>query len=217
MSEKILTAEELAKEIKKKFKIKDVTVERKAVGLKKKERVEVWVRGNKDILKEFIKYLMELDYPHLAVISGSDLGNTVELIYHFSIYYGRKYQEIAINFSIELPKNDLTVPTICDLIPGALVTEREKQEMLGIKIEGIPALDHPHNEEDHKQDHRYTYKPCNIVIYYSGMIFPQNIIVSLQSPHKSPVYVSCSYVEGILIRNIHTGKERLGLFSPFII
>ena len=138
MSEKILTAEELAEEIKKKFKIKDVTVERKAVGLKKKERVEVWVRGNKDILKEFIKYLMELDCPHLAVISGSDLGNTVELIYHFSIYYGRKYQEIAINFSIELPKNDLTVPTICDLIPGALVTEREKQEMLGIKIEGIP-------------------------------------------------------------------------------
>ncbi|MBU2565391.1 MAG: NADH-quinone oxidoreductase subunit C, partial [Candidatus Thermoplasmatota archaeon] len=33
---------------------------------------------------------------------------------------------------------DLKISSICDIIPGALVTEREKQEMLGITVEGIP-------------------------------------------------------------------------------
>ena len=43
-----------------------------------------------------------------------------------------------LHLSVELPKSNPTIETVCDLIPGALVTEREKQEFLGVKIKGIP-------------------------------------------------------------------------------
>ena len=37
-----------------------------------------------------------------------------------------------------MPKTKPEIETICDYIPGTLITEREKQEMLGVKIIGIP-------------------------------------------------------------------------------
>jgi membrane-bound hydrogenase subunit beta len=78
------------------------------------------------------------EYPHLAIISSSDLGAEVELTYHFTIYYGEHLQELSLGLRVKLPKNDLTIPTITDLIPGAIFTERETQEMMGVKVVGIP-------------------------------------------------------------------------------
>jgi len=72
------------------------------------------------------------------VVSGNDMGDNIELIYHFSIYFGKKLEEISLNISVDIPKSKPEIETICDLIPGALVTEREKQEMLGVKVIGIP-------------------------------------------------------------------------------
>jgi membrane-bound hydrogenase subunit beta len=39
---------------------------------------------------------------------------------------------------VTLPKTDLTIPTITDVIPGAIFSEREVQEMMGITVTGIP-------------------------------------------------------------------------------
>ena len=39
---------------------------------------------------------------------------------------------------VPVTKTDLKVPTITGIIPGALTSEREKQEMLGIEVVGIP-------------------------------------------------------------------------------
>ena len=36
------------------------------------------------------------------------------------------------------PKKDLTIPTVTDLIPGAIFTERETQEMMGVEVIDIP-------------------------------------------------------------------------------
>ncbi|HHH79731.1 MAG TPA: NADH-quinone oxidoreductase subunit C [Thermoplasmatales archaeon] len=140
MSKKLLTPEELVKDLKQAFKskIKDAKIERRAVGVKKKERTALWLKADKESLHDIVKHLKNYDYPHLAVVSGNDLGKTIELIYHFTVYYGNPLQEILINISVELPKEKPAIPTITDIIPGALVTEREKQEMLGVKIEGIP-------------------------------------------------------------------------------
>jgi len=81
---------------------------------------------------------MGITYPHLAVISGTDLGEAVELVYHFGIYYGTEGGEYMISFAVSLPKGDPTIGTIADLIPGAVFSEREKQEMLGVRIVDIP-------------------------------------------------------------------------------
>jgi len=76
--------------------------------------------------------------PHFSVASGYDMGETIELIYHFAIGFGGKLDEFIFSLKVILPKNDLVLESITDFIPGALISERELQEMLGVKIKGIP-------------------------------------------------------------------------------
>lgn len=138
--DKMLSPEEIVKYFKDEFKtkIKKSEIKRRATGSKKKEFVNIWMKIDKSIFKDFVKHLCNLTYPHLAVASGNDLGKTIELIYNFSIYFGNHLQEISFNVGVEVPKQKPEIETICDWIPGALITEREKQEMLGIKVIGIP-------------------------------------------------------------------------------
>ncbi len=70
--------------------------------------------------------------------SGYDLGDTIELVYHFSLFHGERGRELSLNITVSLPKDNPVIDTITDLIPGALISEQEKQEMLGVKIHGIP-------------------------------------------------------------------------------
>ena len=137
---KQMNADEIVAYFKDKFKtkIKETRIEKRTAGSKKNEFVNIWIKVDKSIFREVIKHLCDLQFPHLAVISGNDLDKTIELIYHFSLYYGQRLGEISLNISVELPKSNPTIETICDYIPGALIGEREKQEMLGVKIKGIP-------------------------------------------------------------------------------
>ena len=135
-----LAPEEVVKSFESKFKakIKDSQIKRRKAGSKKNEAVIIWLKIDKSAFKEVIEHLCKLQFPHLAVVSGNDLGGTIELIYHFTLNYGGRMDEISLNISVELPKSKPEIETICDWIPGALVTEREKQEMLGVKVIGIP-------------------------------------------------------------------------------
>jgi len=134
------TPEEIVKYFKEEFKtkIKSAEIKKRTTGSKKKEFVNIWIRIDKSIFKPFVKHLCDLTFPHLAVVSGTDLGKTIELNYHFSIYFGQNLKEISLNMGVEIPKSKPEIETVCDLIPGALITEREKQEMLGVKVIGIP-------------------------------------------------------------------------------
>jgi membrane-bound hydrogenase subunit beta len=138
--DKLLTAEGLVKSFKDEFKTKilDAQIKKRAAGTKKIETNSIWMKVDKGVFKDVIKHLVSIQYPHLAVASGNDLGKTIEIIYHFGVNYGERLKQINLNISVEVPKTKLELPTICDLIPGALITEREKMEMLGVKIIDIP-------------------------------------------------------------------------------
>jgi len=141
MKKTLLTPEKIVKKLKDAFKdkIKETRIETRKAGQKKKEYTNIWIKIHRDAFKKCVKYITDkIDYPHLAVVSGNDLGKNIELIYHFSVYYGHRLGEISINISVDLPKEDPRIESICDIIPGALITEREKQEMLGVIVEGIP-------------------------------------------------------------------------------
>jgi len=138
--EKNLTTEEIAKYFTDEFKTKiiDVKIKKRSAGLKKNETANIWMKIDKSAFKDIIKHLFALQLPHLSVISGNDLGPSIELIYHFTVNYGHRMNEIILNVSVELPKSNPEIETICDYMPGALISEREKQEFLGVKIIGIP-------------------------------------------------------------------------------
>ncbi|MBE3110669.1 MAG: NADH-quinone oxidoreductase subunit C [Acidobacteria bacterium] len=72
------------------------------------------------------------DCAYLATISGVDKGDTFEFLYHFASPVAN------INLRTEFPKSEPCIASICAVIPGAVLYERELQEMFGVKVEGIP-------------------------------------------------------------------------------
>jgi len=138
-----LKTDEIVELFKKKLDesaIIDSRVETKTAGVKKNSYSVIWLQVNPISFKEAIKLLCTIQFPHLAIISGNDLDKEIKLTYHFSIYYGERFKEISVNLATYLPKEDLKIPTIADLIPGAQTTERELKEMFGVTIEGLPDL-----------------------------------------------------------------------------
>ncbi len=68
---------------------------------------------------------------HLSTITGQDLGEEIELLYHF--WSGR-----GLTIRVSLPLASPALPTVTDLIPGAEFYEREVAEMLGVTFVGHP-------------------------------------------------------------------------------
>jgi len=117
----------------------DSRIYEREVAVKRNLFRTIWIHVEREAFRKAVEHIGTLqEYPHLAIISSADLGDTVELIYHFTIYYGRHLQELSLALRVTLAKNDLRIPTITDIIPGALFTEREIQEMMGVEVIGIP-------------------------------------------------------------------------------
>ncbi|MBM4447652.1 MAG: NADH-quinone oxidoreductase subunit C [Chloroflexi bacterium] len=117
----------------------DGKIYEREVAVKKNRYRSLWINVKKEAFRDAVEHICRIQkHPHLAIISSSDLGDNVELIYHFTIYYGNHLEEISLGLRVTLPKKDLTIPTITDLIPGAIFTERETQEMMGVKVTDIP-------------------------------------------------------------------------------
>ena len=117
-----------------------VRVERLVNGAKTSNPVfRIWLSVRPAALPEAVGQLARLSPdPHFSVISGYDLGKSIELVYHFTAGYGTRHGEFSVSMRVALPKRTPEVPTITAVIPGALISEREVQEMLGVKVMGIP-------------------------------------------------------------------------------
>ena len=75
---------------------------------------------------------------YLSTITGLDYGRQVgrfEVLYHFCS--GAAIVTLRVRTARESP----AVPSICRLIPSAVVFERELREMFGITVIGIPNAD----------------------------------------------------------------------------
>lgn len=71
---------------------------------------------------------------HLSTISGADLGDNLEVIYHFNA------KNVVVNLRAEVPRNKAKIETITDLIPGSNLYEREVHDLFGIEFKGHPNL-----------------------------------------------------------------------------
>jgi NADH-quinone oxidoreductase subunit C len=72
------------------------------------------------------------DCAYLATISGVDKGDAFEFLYHFASPVAN------INLRTEFPKSEPRIASICAVIPGAVLYERELQDMFGVLVEGLP-------------------------------------------------------------------------------
>jgi membrane-bound hydrogenase subunit beta len=113
-----------------------VFLKRNIVGtaVPRERRIFVYIRSK--ALKNVVKYLVkELKFKHLSTITGMDLGAEIEVMYHLA-YQG----SIELSLGLTVPKNNPSVSTVTDLIPGAVLYEREVHDLLGVNFEGHPDL-----------------------------------------------------------------------------
>lgn len=121
-------------------------------GVKEEEFHNVWVEVKKEKFRDAVKLLMSLHYPHIAIIVGNDTGESVDLTYLFSLFYGEKFKEISLNLKVSLERENPSIESITDLLPGAQTTEREIKEMFGVEFIGLPEMRNIFLPEDFSKD-----------------------------------------------------------------
>ena len=93
----------------------------------------IYMRVENKAFKDILKFASgNLGFAHLSTLTGVDLGTKFEVLYH--LFGNRTVLSIAISADHDDPRID----TVTDIIPGALVHEREIQDLLGIKVNNIP-------------------------------------------------------------------------------
>ena len=116
----------------------DRTIERSVGVIDPKPVYDLWLTVDRSNLRDAVAHLCAEFDPHLSVISGDDLGDDVAFNYHFTAGWGERYGELTLTIRTVVSKSDFRLPTICDLLPGAQTSEREKHEFFGLEVEGIP-------------------------------------------------------------------------------
>jgi len=121
--------EEILEKIKKRFgkNVKDITIKRLR---------RIFAETDMKSFKEILRYAKdELGFDHISTITGRDLGEELELIYHIA------YQNaIELSIKTKIPKENPRIATIVDLYPSAGIYEREVHDLLGVVFEGNPDL-----------------------------------------------------------------------------
>ena len=99
---------------------------------------DLWVSVNLPSFRPFVEYLFKYDFVNFHVISGDDVGENVELNYHLSLFQRVRGGRLGVTVTVAVPKSELSMPSIFDLLPGSEYSEREMREMLGIDFVGLP-------------------------------------------------------------------------------
>lgn len=86
-------------------------------------------------LRDALAFLVnEEGFRHLSTVTAVDVNDHMEVIYHLS------RGGASLSLRIPVPKDKLVVPSVVDLVPGAVLYEREVHELFGIVFEGHPDL-----------------------------------------------------------------------------
>ncbi len=88
---------------------------------------------NRENYKEVLKVLKGQGIQHLTTITGVDVGKEVEVIYHVDCGDG-----VLLDLKLRVPKKALRVDTVTDILPSAVLYERELMDMLGVKVRKHP-------------------------------------------------------------------------------
>ncbi len=137
---KYLTADEVLASYNKRFKgdlIEEPYKKSFVNGVKKTRFEQIFVRVKRERFIEAARHLASIDWPHHTVASGSDIGDEIEILYHFELYPESHGHGVTVTIGTRAPKSDPHFPSLSDVFPAVTPTEREKQEFLGVALDGI--------------------------------------------------------------------------------
>ncbi len=94
----------------------------------------------KNQLRDVVKFLKSngFNYPHtVSVVDYTPKGEGFQVNYILENVLDKKFVMVRVN----LPEDDLTVPTVSDIFPPLQPHEREAWEMFGVEFIGNPRLE----------------------------------------------------------------------------
>jgi NADH:ubiquinone oxidoreductase subunit C len=105
----------------------------KTTDLRKGETV---VEVDQSRIREFISRLVkEAHILHLSTMTGLDLGQNLEIVYHFT------EERDTLHVKTYVPKTAPTAKSIVEIVPGSILYEMEIHDMFGVTFEGNPWMD----------------------------------------------------------------------------
>jgi Ni,Fe-hydrogenase III component G len=99
-------------------------------------------------LKELVSIIVALRVKRLGYLSAIvclDLGpeaNEMEVLYHFCP------GDAVIALRVHIPRQNASLPSLCEVVPGAESYERELSEMFGIEMVGLNTPDRLYLPDD---------------------------------------------------------------------
>ena len=106
------------------------------IGWKIPRAKRIYVAVKVEKLKEAVKHLAEKGFRHVSTISGVDVGDGIEVLYHLTKRAAGKGEGITLSLRVKTPMENPSLPTITDVIPGATLYEREIHDFVGVVFEG---------------------------------------------------------------------------------
>lgn len=86
-------------------------------------------------LRDAMAFLVrEQGFGHLSTMTAVDVNDHLEVLYHLSD------GTVSLSLRVLVPKDQPVLPSAVDLVPGAVLYEREVHELFGIVFEGHPGL-----------------------------------------------------------------------------
>jgi membrane-bound hydrogenase subunit beta len=107
--------------------LRDYIVEAKSVGERR-----IFATTDAAKYRQALRALKDRGFVHLSTITGVDLGDRMEVIYHVDC------GGIVLNLKLPLPRESPSLRTVTDIFPGAVLYERDLMEMLGVRVEYHP-------------------------------------------------------------------------------
>ncbi len=95
----------------------------------------IFVNVDRENLRILVQSLKGEGFSHLSAITGLEVEDGIELLYHLSS------SRTILTLRVKIPFNDAVAPTITDIIPGAILYEREAHDLLGVKFKGHENLE----------------------------------------------------------------------------
>lgn len=95
----------------------------------------VFVTLAREAYKSSIKKLVDrYDVTHISTVTGVDAGENIEVMPHL---WGAG---VEITIRSLVPKTSPEIDSLVDVLPGAIMYEREVHDLLGVVFKGHPAL-----------------------------------------------------------------------------
>jgi len=158
MSKSTSKEEFIAHELKSNFG--DVISELKVTGPRR-----VYVTVPSESLRDILLFLKNMfNARHIVTITGIDMMKSFELIYHIAVP-GEHIRSILVNVKTHIPRDNPTILSVVDILPGATLYEREVHDLLGIVFEGHPNLERLILPDDWPEDEfplRKDWKPKEV-------------------------------------------------------